>query len=472
MKKDKQQVLRTSMAIALACVAEITPSTSDAFGGVVLHRASPAAVVVEHRTVLSAAVTQSTVWDQLIFDQMPGEFAWIFPVPRGTSAQIGVGHVALLDAVVGIAQPTLVEPPNPRPCLTCEQCNTLPDAGLDEGLRIDAGPNAHPQDQLGPFATNTVSTADLPATRQWFADRSYLLTAAAQALIDEYAGAGMDLIVARFRPAPGATRVAPVRVTLPGMPRALPLRMLAIGAASSVRVRLHTVGAERWVPSTAPFEALSDADFAFDYNTRSWPPDTRADLEAARRAHWANNGGRTWLSEGVSGTDDASIRGISSSFAAQPRPRTCDGDGGGDDGSLGCVAAAPTVDADRLLDSGSRTIVIEPLSALLATSLVSTDLELVTRPRPAIFSSFYQYAVSNAPSPPMCTILVCSRDCPSSSSSDAGSAAMDASAADSGAAPARSGGCAVHPASSSNGIAALSIALLVARAARGRRRSR
>jgi hypothetical protein len=124
-------------------------------------------------------------------------------------------------------------------------------AGESKGSRASV---SEPVD-IGPV-TAVVLTGTTDAVNGWLGDNGFVISAADQAMIADYAGYYFVAIRRNDRAAPGGPTSIGIHFSMPGDHRELPLRFASLGAASTVTFTLFIATSETVGPSP-PFAALT-----------------------------------------------------------------------------------------------------------------------------------------------------------------------------------------------------------------------
>lgn len=143
---------------------------------------------------------------------------------------------------------------------------------------------------IGPVTAVSLSAATGAALRDWLTQNGYVVPAAAQRVVDGYAGAGRWLLALKRNDTPSAASSIGVHVTLPGDQRGFALRMAGISVSGKASFTVF-VAAPAGVAPAAPFQAATLTDLNPSQALAAYP----LAVESLVRAR----GGRAWLLEGV-----------------------------------------------------------------------------------------------------------------------------------------------------------------------------
>ena len=72
-----------------------------------------ATVVTDHRMILSVGNNESTLYDQIRYQGLPTEFAWVLPISG--DATVGLSADTLFSTIGGFTQTTVIAPPQNCP---------------------------------------------------------------------------------------------------------------------------------------------------------------------------------------------------------------------------------------------------------------------------------------------------------------------------------------------------------------------
>jgi hypothetical protein len=414
-------------AIATAASVSTMEHTVLACGGCV-HVPGPApSSVTEHRMVLALSSRQTTLWDQFSYAGNPSEFAWILPIRHDPSVRVAVADDRFLAMFDQVTEPILNEPPPPPPrCPTtcpdvCWRPPPFADASASQDASVDSSVVVHRMEVVGPYAVAIIGGDDAMALRRWLRDNGYAVPASIEPVLDHYIGQRMDFVALRLRSAVGVNRMVPVRVTVPGYVPVLPLRMVQAGVGDKVGLNLMVFADARIEAMNYPNGEMNDAMFSFDYARQSWPPPTWEHLNVARRALWATNMRRTWITESAARMSPDVVRAIARDAERTWRSQACGEDGGvPQPWDFNCGGPRASEDADVALTGLGANTTLTRLTADLPSVALSADLQLGPRVADVERSRVYQYGqLLNRPSPPVCTPLQCPTTCDGGVSMDA-----------------------------------------------------
>jgi hypothetical protein len=267
---------------AIASIVALTAPCHDAHacGGGTLYPTEAQAIsgaVDGHRIVLSLSTTQTVLWDQITYKGDPKDFAWVMPVPAGSSLELASdAWLEALDTVTAtrISGPALDCPEEEQG--GCFGSVAGGETGGEPGSRSfgskQAGSDVEILDHraVGPYDTVTIKSETPGAISQWLTDNGYKIPAAVQPILDDYAGKGMNFIALRLRPDDGGvTHMRSVRVTMPGGITTFPMRMLSVGAKEKVALELIVLSEGRVEVSGFPSVELNLKGLVWDFEAET-----------------------------------------------------------------------------------------------------------------------------------------------------------------------------------------------------------
>lgn len=301
-----------AFALVLATGATLaTESTASACGGCFVPP-EDATVVTDHRMILSVAQGQSTLYDQIRYQGLPQEFAWVLPISG--EATVGLSADTLFSTIGGFTQTTVVAPP--------QNCPSPPSGcggdfeAASESRGAAGGPQAAPTDvtvtkveNVGPYATVQLQSENAEALNQWLADNKFSVPADVKPVIAQYVKEHFNFLAMKLRPGANVQAMRPVRVTTKGPAVVLPLRMVAAGTGPVVGITLWVVGDGRYEPTNFPFFTVKADELVWDW-TKS-----ESNYKAVREERTAANKGRGWELESAFRLPIGQIRtGLTSRF--------------------------------------------------------------------------------------------------------------------------------------------------------------
>ena len=452
-----------SFAVALGLVGAfgatvVAEGRAEACGGCFVP-AEDATVVTDHRMILSVGNDESTLYDQIRYQGLPTEFAWVLPISG--EATVGLSADTLFSTIGGFTQTTVVAPPQncpPRP--SCEGDDETSYTSGQDSASASPAPNAGgvtvtKEENVGPYATVQLQSTDAEALNKWLADNKFTVPADVKPVIAQYVKENFNFLALKLRPGANVQAMRPVRVTTKGPNVVLPLRMVAAGTGPIVGITLWVVGQGRYEPTNFPTFSVKADELLWDWtksesnfkalraeraaagNNRSWEIESAFRLPVSQITLPLENGGRF----GNGGSGD---------YTAIPASGT-------DPGKT--VEEVRKEDLDVLFGGASRPsdVFVTRIRTDIAHAALSEDLLLQAPVDQAVFSNIRQ--VTKELNEPLCPVYVGCTQTGTAPRSEAISRAAQTNCSSSGALP-------------SNGFAAAGLAFVgiaVANAARRRR---
>jgi Uncharacterized protein conserved in bacteria (DUF2330) len=268
----------------------LAPTDALACGGC-YHVASETetTVVTGHRMVLAVSKVQTVLWDQIVYQGNPTEFAWVLPIKPGARLELSTdAWFETLDATTStsVVSPELHCPPPPGARGGCSSQEASDLAGA-QGPRSDV--TVVHEGTVGPYETVTLSTDTPGALNTWLAEHDYAVDETVQPIIDAYVAEGFDFIALRLQPGQGVRAMKPVRVVSPGASPTLPLRMVAAGTGATVGITLFVIGEGRWATKNFPNGTVAVERLSWDFLT------SESNYGLLREEALAAGDSRTWL---------------------------------------------------------------------------------------------------------------------------------------------------------------------------------
>lgn len=228
--------------------------------------------VTGHRVAISISTTQTVLWDQIVYNGAPSEFAWILPVKDGAYLELGAD--SWLEALDATTNPVVHSP-----MLECAAADSG-SSGIGCGAsalndRAGGGPQGDlPKESVdvihrgtvGPYENVTLSTETPGALSKWLADHSFAVPSDAAPILDDYVAQGYDFIAVRLKPSAGIEEMRPLRVVTPGPITTFPLRMLSIGSKEKVALKLFVLTEGRASVQNFPNAEIHGEDLTWDFD--------------------------------------------------------------------------------------------------------------------------------------------------------------------------------------------------------------
>ncbi len=421
--------------------------------------AEDATVVTDHRMILSVGNNESTLYDQIRYQGLPTEFAWVLPISG--EAKVGLSADTLFSTIGGFTQTSIIAPPQNCPAPTdCNSDNEATSASdsrgfADAGAASPGGVTVTKEENVGPYATVQLQSTDAEALNKWLADNKFTVPDDVKPVIAQYVKENFNFLALKLRPGANVQAMRPVRVTTKGPNVVLPLRMVAAGTGPIVGITLWVVGQGRYEPTNFPTFAVKADELLWDWtksesnfkalraeraaagNNRSWEIESAFRLPVSQITLPLENGGRF----GNGGSGD---------YAEIPASGTEPGK---------TVAEVRKEDLDVLFGGTNRPadVFVTRIRTDIAHAALSEDLLLQAPADQAVFSNIRQ--VTKELNEPLCPVYVGCTQTGTAPRSEAISRAAQSNCSSSGALP-------------SNGFAAAGLAFVgiaVANAARRRR---
>lgn len=244
--------------------------------------------VTAHRMAISITADRTILWDQIEYQGDPKDFAFVLPVPAGSTVELG--DDAWLTALDAYTAPVIYAPRESShggcALMGCASTETT-----TAGNASARGNGTNAALSVGPYLVSTVTpktAADLEST---LTQSGLTVPAGTEALLASYLSSGMSFVVMRLRPGCGERSIVPVRIVMPGSHPSIPLRLASIGASSSAAVDLEifVLGDGRWAPLSYPEGTIDFSALRADTVTNNY-----AELASSV---FASQGGRTFLTE-------------------------------------------------------------------------------------------------------------------------------------------------------------------------------
>ncbi|MGK4003515.1 DUF2330 domain-containing protein [Sorangium sp. So ce1036] len=257
--------LRLFAVLALSAPSALLLSPRDALAcGGCFAPVTETTVVNAHRMVLSVSPVQSVLWDQIQYAGEPSEFAWVLPVKRGATLEVGSdAWFETLDAATSVR----ITPPSSM-CgggggVGCGAVASAADSagGFSRGDQVTV---LH-RGTVGPYDTATLATDTPGALNAWLDANGFGVDASTQPVIDAYVAEGFDFIALKLQPGKDVKEMKPVRVVMPGASPTLPLRMVAAGTGASVAITLFTISEARLAPDGFAAASVPHDLLAWDF---------------------------------------------------------------------------------------------------------------------------------------------------------------------------------------------------------------
>lgn len=393
----------SSLAVALGLALGATfvaERDASACGGCFIPPEDPT-VVTDHRMILSVGQGQSTLYDQIRYQGLPSEFAWVLPIAG--DAEIGLSADTLFSVMGGFTQTQVVAPP-----LNCPAAPNCNDGFAAEATSArDAAPNSAGgvtvtrEENVGPYATVQLQSEDPEALNKWLADNKFTVPADVKPVIAQYVREHFNFLALKLRPGANVQSMRPVRVTTKGPSVVLPLRMVAAGTGAKVGITLWVVGQGRYEPTNFPTFSVKSEELVWDWTKNE------SNYKALRlERSGGENGGRNWELE--------SAMRMSVSQIVNPLQNGFRGQSSGDYTDIPASGNTPAKSAEQVREEDLATLFqtqaatgeffVTRLRADLAHSALSEDLALAAPADQGIFSNIRQ--ITREANEPLCPVYV------------------------------------------------------------------
>ncbi len=280
--------------------------------------------VTAHRMAISIATDRTIIWDQIQYQGDPKDFAFVFPVPPGSSVELG--DDAWLTALDAYTSPVIYAPrDSSHGGCALMGCAATENTTAGNASAHGNGPNAALS--IGPYEVAIVTPKTSAELLGAFTQAGLTVPSGADAIVSSYLAAGMSFVVMHLRPGCGERSIVPVRIVMPGSHPTVPLRLASIGSSGAVDVEIFVLGEQRWAPQSYPQGTLDFSALRADSVTNNY--------EELASGVFAAGQGRTFITELAAPASDVSInqtdlRTTVASFCAQvppgPSGATCTGD--------------------------------------------------------------------------------------------------------------------------------------------------
>lgn len=396
----------TSLAVALGLALGATfvaERDAAACGGCFIPPEDPT-VVTDHRMILSVGQGQSTLYDQIRYQGLPSEFAWVLPIAG--DAEVGLSADTLFSTLGGFTQTQVIAPP--LNCPAAPNCNdNLFGAEATSSKDAAPAPNAGGvtvtrEENVGPYATVQLQSEDPEALNKWLADNKFTVPADVKPVIAQYVREHFNFLALKLRPGANVQAMRPVRVTTKGPSVVLPLRMVAAGTGAKVGITLWVVGQGRYEPMNFPTFSVKSEELVWDWTKNE------SNFKALRlERSGGENGGRNWELE-------SAMRMSISQIVNPLENRFGGGQSSGDYVDIPANGNTPAKSADQVREedldilfqtkSRSGEFFVTRLRSDLAHSALSEDLALAAPADQSVFSNIRQ--VTREANEPLCPVYV------------------------------------------------------------------
>ncbi|HQY62885.1 MAG: DUF2330 domain-containing protein [Myxococcales bacterium] len=392
-----------ALGLALSAGATLaTESTASACGGCFVPP-EDATVVTDHRMILSVAQGQSTLYDQIRYQGLPQEFAWVLPISG--EADVGLSADTLFSTIGGFTQTSIVAPPLncPSPPSGCGGGDFESASADSRGADAAAGApgvTVTKVENVGPYATVQLQSENAEALNQWLAENKFTVPADVKPVIAQYVKEHFNFLAMKLRPGANVQAMRPVRVTTKGPAVVLPLRMVAAGTGPVVGITLWVIGDGRYETTNFPSFTIKADELLWDW-TKS-----ESNYKALREERTAANKGRGWELESAFRLPIGQIRtGLTSRFGPPG--------GTGDYTEVPATPTTPAKTADQVREEDLAVLFnkrndgdffVTRMRSDLAHAALTEDLALQAAKDQALVSNIRQ--VTKELNEPLCPVYV------------------------------------------------------------------
>ncbi len=301
----RSRLLSVLVLAAAAASLIATERPAEACGGCFVPP-EDATVVTDHRMILSVTSNSTTLYDQIRYRGLPGEFAWVLPIAG--DAEVGLSADTLFSVIGGFTQTQVIAPP--RNCPPPPNCNQMaergagapPSAFADAGSDSTGGVTVTREEIVGPYATVQLQSENAEALNQWLAANGFSIPNDIKPVVAAYVKEHFNFLAMKLKPGATVQSMRPVRVTTRGTTAVLPLRMVAAGTGAVVGITLWTVAEGRYEPTNFPLFSVAQEELSWDWNTNT------SDFKELREKKAAPLAGRGWELESSFGLSVPRIR--------------------------------------------------------------------------------------------------------------------------------------------------------------------
>lgn len=266
----KRAAIVLGAAVVSSAFAIVGERSARACGGCFHPPTQTVTDITDEKMLLSVSTTQTTLYDQILYQGSPASFAWVLPIHGVVT--VGLSADVLFDSVDVLTE-TQINPP-PSSCAPCNFGLAGSAGGGAAGVAANTGSGGAEapvtvtrMQNVGPYATVQLHSTDANALNEWLAQNGYSIPADVQPVIAEYVTEGFDFLAMKLLPNAGVQEMRPVRVTTPGASLSLPLRMAAVGTGAIVGITIWVVSDGRYEPQNYPFFHIEDKDLVWDFST-------------------------------------------------------------------------------------------------------------------------------------------------------------------------------------------------------------
>ncbi len=273
------------VAFVLAAALTIQPSVAEACGGCFVPPEENTQVT-GHRMIMSIGMSQSTLYDQIVYTGAPEAFAWVLPI-RG-KVDVGLSSDLIFNQLGFDTAVQVFPPPLQCPTYNCGNLQNSDSAGSSSSSASSGanggGVNVIAQEVVGPYETVQLESSSPSALQDWLSDHGFNIPADIQPIVASYVEESFNFLAMKLVPGASVTSITPVRVTTQGANVALPLRMVAAGTGAKTTMSL-------WVIADGQYRTANFPNFTLPADAHVWNYDTSSSnhAELMQTAYEASN---------------------------------------------------------------------------------------------------------------------------------------------------------------------------------------
>lgn len=238
----------------LGVATAVMPALALACGGFFCS-ATPVDQTAERIIFVKEDAATVTSYVEITYQGSAEDFAWIVPVPSVPELDIWDG-----GAFNGLDLATQPQFQGNFGCFS-------PEAGGqadDDGDSDDDGVEVLAREQVGPFDTATITSADPRALVQWLRDNGFRILPEMEPFVALYTAEGMKFVAMKLQPGEGVEAIAPIKMRYASAGMAVPLRLTAVAAQLEMGVKIWILGDRRYDVANMPAIDIDAADLRWD----------------------------------------------------------------------------------------------------------------------------------------------------------------------------------------------------------------
>ncbi|MEZ4466215.1 MAG: DUF2330 domain-containing protein [bacterium] len=239
-----------------AAVAGLAPAAALACGGFFCN-STPVDQSAERILFVQEDAETVSSYVEIMYQGEPEGFAWIVPVPEVPELDVWYGGAFnALDLATG-------------PSFTGNfGCFEAAAGGVDSDA--DGVPEEDPavdvlaREQVGPFDTVTIASADPRALVDWLRENGYRILPEMEPFVALYTAEGMKFVAMKLQPGQDVAAIQPIKMTYRAQGPGVPLRLTAVAAQLEMGVKVWVLADKRYDVVNMPGLAINDADLVYD----------------------------------------------------------------------------------------------------------------------------------------------------------------------------------------------------------------